>query len=256
MTSGATMLDPYAIILISIISFLATYFGSLAGGAGLVITPTLLAFGLPVQVALGTRRLSVLGGIGFGLVQFYRWEKVDLRFGLYLAVYALSGCLLGYLIVDMVNDFWLKKIIGGLIVTLSIVLFFEDTERIRQIKGRLYHYKSLIGPPLAASAGCWAVLIGGGGGTVMTYVLIIVYGQTILESAGNRRLPLLIGNIVTTVLFVWAGYIYYPLAVAMLIANSLGGWFGSRFYLKRGEDKVRAIFFVIIIILGLKTALF
>ncbi len=106
------MLDPYAIILISIISFCATYFGSLAGGAGLVITPTLLAFGLPVQVALGTRRLSVLGGIGFGLVQFYRWEKVDLRFGLYLAVYALSGCLLGYLIIDMVNDFWLKKILS------------------------------------------------------------------------------------------------------------------------------------------------
>ena len=101
------MLDPYAIILISLVSFCATYFGALAGGAGLVVTPILLSFGLPVQVALGTRRLSVL--------------------------------------------------------------------------------------------------IGGGGGTVMTYVLIIVYGQTILESAGNRRLPLLTGNIVTTALFMWAG---------------------------------------------------
>ena len=250
------MLEYYDIILISAISFCATYFGSLAGGGGLVVTPVLLSFGLPVPVALGTRRLSVLGGVGFGLIQFYKWKKVDIRFGLYLAVFTLSGCVIGYLIVDMVNDFWLKKIIGSLIVALAIVLFFEDTERVRQIKGRLFRYKNIIGPPLAASAGCWAILIGGGGGTVMTYVLIIVYGQTILESAGNRRLPLLTGHIVTTALFIWAGYIHYPLAIAMLVTNSLGGWFGSRFYLKKGEDKVKANFFVIIIILGLKTALF
>ena len=250
------MLEFYEIIILSLISFCATYFGSLAGGGGLVVTPVLISFGLPVPVALGTRRLSVIGGVTFGLVQFYKWKKVDLRFGLHLAAYTLAGCVLGYLIVDMVNDYWLKKIIGILIVALAVVLIFEDSEKVKQIKGRLYSFKSIIGPPLAASAGLWAVLIGGGGGTVMTYILIIVYGQTILESAGNRRLPLLTGHIITTFLFVWAGYIHYPLALSMLVSNSLGGWFGSRFYLKKGEDKVRAIFFVIIIILGLKTALF
>jgi len=250
------MLEIQDILLISLISFCATYFGSLAGGGGLVVTPVLISFGLPVPVALGTRRLSTLGGIAFGLVQFYKWKKVDFKFGFYLAAYTLGGCVVGYLIVDMVNDYWLKKIIGGLIVALAVVLMFEDSEKVRQIKGRLYSYKKIIGPPLAASAGCWAVLIGGGGGTVMTYVLIIVYGQTILEAAGNRRVPLLTGQMVATALFIWAGYIHYPLAISMLAANSLGGWFGSRFYLRKGEDKVRAIFFVIIIILGLKTALF
>ena len=256
MISGALMLDPYAIILISFISFWATYFGSLAGGGGLVVTPVLLSFGLPVPVALGTRRLSIISGIAFGLVQFYKWKKVDFRFSLHLAAFTLAGSLIGYLVVDMVSDYWLKKIIGFLIVALAVVLFFEDTKRVRQIKGRLFRYKNIIGPPLAVSAGCWMVLIGGGGGTVLTYVLIIVYGQTILESAGNRRLPSLIGSILATALFIWSGYIHYPLAIAMFVANSLGGWFGSRFFLQKGEDKVKVIFFVIIIILGLKTALF
>jgi len=250
------MLDPYAIILISFVSFWASYFGSLAGGGGLVVTPVLLSFGLPVPVALGTRRLSTISGIAFGLVQFYKFKKVDFKFGLNIAGFTLAGCLIGYLIVDMVNDYWLKKIIGFLIVALAVVLFFEETERVRSIKGRLFRHKRIVGPPLAVSAGCWMVLIGGGGGTVMTYILIIVYGQTILESAGNRRLPLLAGSLLATVLFIWGGYIHYPLAIAMLAANSLGGWFGSRFYLKKGEDKVKTIFFVIIIILGLKTALF
>jgi hypothetical protein len=249
------MLDPYAIILISVVSFWATYFGQLAGGGGLVVMPVLISFGLPVPVALGTRRLSTISGIAVGMFQFYKWKKVDLKLSLHLATFTLAGCLIGYLIVDMVNDFWLKKIIGFLIVSLAVVLFFEDTKRVRQIKGRLFRYKNIIGPPLAVSAGCWLVLVGGGGGTIFTYILIIVYGQTILESAGNRRLPTLIGSGLATALFIWSGYIHYPLALAMFVANSLGGWFGSRFYLKKGEDKVKTIFFVIIIILGLKTAL-
>jgi uncharacterized membrane protein YfcA len=233
-----------------------TYFSQLAGGGGLVVTPTLIAFGLPVPVALGTRRFSVLGGVSFGLAQFYKWKKVDLKFGLRLAAFTLAGSVIGYLIVDMVNDYWLKKIIGTLIVILAVVLMFEGSEKVKEVKGLLFKYKRIIGPPLAASAGLWAVLIGGGGGTVMTYVLIIVYGQSILESAGNRKLPLLTGHIVSTFLFIWAGYIYYPLALPLLVSNSLGGWFGSRFFLKKGEDKVKVVFFVIILILGFKTALF
>jgi len=97
-----------------------------------------------------------------------------------------------------------------------------------------------------------AIVIGGAGGTVLTYLLIIVYGQTILQSAGNRRLPLLAGNILAAILFILAGYVHYALAVPMLVANAFGGYFGSRFYLKRGDEKVRVFFFGIMILLGMK----
>ena len=97
---------------------------------------------------------------------------------------------------------------------------------------------------------------GGGGGTVFSYALIIVYSQTILQAAGNRKLPILTGQILATVLFVRAGYVHYPLAIAMLIANTLGGWFGSRFFLRKGDKKVRIFFFGIILLLGFKTLFF
>ena len=64
------MLDPYAIILISVISFWTTYFSQLAGGGGLIVMPVLISFGLPVPVALGTRRLSAISGVAMGMVQF------------------------------------------------------------------------------------------------------------------------------------------------------------------------------------------
>jgi uncharacterized membrane protein YfcA len=162
------------------------------------------------------------------------------------------GSFLGYIIVDSLNESILRKIIGFLIVALAIVLWFENNERIKKLKGRLYRYRNVIGPPVAISSSLTAIIIGGAGGTIMTYLLIIVYGQTILQSAGNRRLPLLAGNILAVILFILAGYIHYPLAVPMLVATAFGGYFGSRFYLKRGDEKVRIFFFGIMILLGMK----
>jgi uncharacterized membrane protein YfcA len=250
------MLDPYEIILISVISFFATYFAQLAGGGGLLVTPVLIFFGLPVPVALGTRRFSTIGGITAGLVQFHRWKQIDYRLSWFLVTFTIAGCAMGYLVVDSIEGLILKRIIGLLIIITTIALIFEKTDKVRKIKGRLYRYRNIIGPFMAILSGALAVIIGGGGGTAFTYLLIIVYGQTILQSIGTRRLPLLAGHLLAAILFVWAGNVYYPLAFSLLFTNTLGGWFGSRFYLKKGEQKVRAFFFAIIILLGLKTMLF
>lgn len=250
------MIEPYAIGIISAISFVASWFGSLAGGGGLIVLPVLLAFGLPVPVALGTRRFSTIGTITSGLIQFHRWKKIDYKLSSSLVVFTITGSVVGYLIVDSVNEMILKRVIGIFIMALGAVLFFENSEKIKEIKGSLYSYRYIIGPPVAALSGTFAVIIGGGGGMILTYLLIIVYGQTILQSAGNRRLPLLAANILATILFIIGGYVYYPLAVSLLFANALGGWFGSRFYLKKGDKKVRVFFFGVVIVLGIKTLFF
>jgi uncharacterized membrane protein YfcA len=231
------MQEPYAVVLISVVSLVSTYFGTLISGGGLLVTPVLLSFGLPVPVALGTRRFSTLGGLSPSLVQFHRWKKIDYKFSLYLAAFSIIGSVAGYHFVDVVNEFILKKIIGFFIVALAIALFFENTGKVGKFKGKLYQYKNIIGPPLVALSTYLPIIIGGGGGTVFSYVLIIVYSQTILQSAGNRKLPLLVGQILTTILFVRAGYVHYPLAFAMLVANMLKGWFGARFFLKKGGKK-------------------
>jgi len=69
-------------------------------------------------------------------------------------------------------------------------------------------------------------------------------------------LPLLAANILATALFMFGGHVYYPLAVPMILANALGGWFGARFYLKKGDKKVKIFFFAVVALLGVKTLFF
>jgi len=250
------MIEPYTILIISVVSFLASWFGTLVGGGGLILVPVMLALGVPAPIALGSRRFSAISTITAGLVAFHRAKKVDYRFSSSLLIYAMVGSAVGYLIVDSVSETLLKKTIGVIVLALALFLLLENRDAVKTAKGKLYHYRHIIGPPVSALSGLLSVIIGGGGGLILSYLIIIVYGQTILESSGNRRLTVLASNILATALFIIGGYIHYPLAVSMLAANALGGWFGARFYLKKGDEKVKVFFFSIVMLLGIKTLFF
>ena len=250
------MIEPYTIIVVSLVSFCASWLGTLVGGGGLLLVPVMLALGIPAPLALGSRRFSAVGTITAGMIAFHRSKKVDYRFSSSLMIYSLVGTVIGYLIVDSLSETLLKKTIGAVILALALFLFLENREAVKAIKGGLYRYRHVIGPPVTAAAGLLSVVIGGGGGLILSYLIIIVYGQTILESSGNRRLTILVSNVLATALFIIGGHVHYPLAVSMLVANVLGGWFGARFYLKRGDEKVKVFFFSIVMLLGVKTLFF
>jgi len=249
-------MDTQSLIIISVVSFFASWFGALVGGGGLIVLPVMLSLGVPAPIALGSRRFATISTITAGLVAFHRSKKVDYRFSSSLLVYSLVGSIAGYLIVDRVSESILKRTIGIVILALALFLLFENGSRIRAAKGKLFRFRHFIGPPVSALSGMMSVIIGGGGGLILSYLIIIVYGQTILESSANRRLTVLASNLLATGLFIAGGYVYYPLAVAMLAANALGGWFGARFFLKRGDEKVKIFFFSVVVLLGIKTLFF
>ena len=109
---------------------------------------------------------------------------------------------------------------------------------------------------MAAVCGAITTVAGASGAALLTYVLILVYGKNVLESLGTRRVPILIGTVIATLLFAIKGYIDYVLGGAMLLAHALGVWLGAHFFLKTGEEKVRPVFVAVALILALKVIFF
>ncbi len=249
-------MDLYIIIIASLVTFISAWFSSLAGGGGLIVTPVLISLGIPLPIILGCRRLTVLGGNITGFIKFSQWKKIDYKITIFLSIFGIIGAVIGNLFVENINEFILKKIIGSIIIIFAILLFLENKAFIKNLKGKLYKHRKIIGPPMAILAIFLSVIIGGGGAVVFTYLLIMIYSNTILESSGNRKMPIFFGSLISLILFIKAGFINYPLAISMFIAHALGGWFGSQFFLKKGEKGVRTFFFIIIIILGFKILFF
>ena len=74
-------MEPINIVIIAAVYFVATFFGAITGGAGLLTIPTLIFFGLSPHMAIGTNKIGALGtssgaALGYGLE-----KKIDYRFG-------------------------------------------------------------------------------------------------------------------------------------------------------------------------------
>lgn len=250
------MVDINFLIIACLVTFIGSWIGTLVGGGGLLVTPVLLLSGLPVPVVLGSRRFSVIGGTLAGMIQFHRWKKVDWKLAFYFSIFCMIGAVIGFTVIDSLNELLLKRVIGVIIIGTLIFLMVENNEKVQKLKGHLLKYHKVLGPLAAIFAAVIGVTTGGAAGVIITYILIIFYGNTILQASGTRKLPLIAGSIVASCLFIYKGYIHWLLAISMFVAHALGGWFGSRFYLKKGDEKVRTIFYIICFIVAISLFVF
>lgn len=249
------MAELIVLVIASIATFIGAYYGVLIGGGSLLVTPLLLSLGIPPIITLGVRRFSILGGSIASFIQFNKKKKVDYKLGLSLVIFAIIGGVLGFLFINSIDEFILKKIIGAIIILLLTFIIFENDKKVKKLRSALYNGRFLLGPIFTIISRFVSVIIGGAG-ILASYVLIIIYGKSILDTSGTTKITAIISGTVITGLFIFKGYIDYSLAIPLFIAHALGGWFGSKFYLKQGEEKVKYFFYVIVFVLAIKVLFF
>lgn len=165
------------------------------------------------------------------------------------------GSVIGFLIVDSVNDLILKKMIGILVIIFLLFSILSNSNKSSMRKGLLKKYGLVLGPALAVLATMVGITTGGSSGMVLILALVLVFGQSILTSSGTYEFILAVTYLVPTVLFAISGYIDYTLAAVMFGGNMLGSWFGSKFYLGLEEKKLKWVFFGVVLFLAIKTLL-
>jgi uncharacterized membrane protein YfcA len=202
----------------------------------------MMAFGLDPVHAVANTRFSVLGTDLASIVAFHRARRIRYRLALPLAILAFVTSMLVARELQHIPKETLKLIIGGailLLVVLAVAFPRIGTEPGRE-RGGLGVW--IFGSALIMAATALTTVSGGAAGAVYSYILVLVFGQTFLDSAGTRKivaLGLTLGAIPT---FMLLGLVDYAIAVPLLAANAAGGWFGARYMIRRGEKVVRQVF--------------
>ena len=70
-------MEPINILIIVIVYFVATFFGAIMGGAGLLTIPTLIFFGLSPHMAIGTNKVGGLGTTSGAVLGYGLEKKID-----------------------------------------------------------------------------------------------------------------------------------------------------------------------------------
>jgi hypothetical protein len=200
----------------------------------------MIVLGIPPAVAVANTRFSILGVDITSIREFHAAKKIHYKLAFPLAVVSGAAALVSAQYLPDMDGELLKKVIAGAML-LSIVLFVAFP-KVGSVTGRPMAGAWLIGVPLIAISTVIATVTGGLAGMLYSYILVLVFGETFLESAGTRKIIAFALTLSAATTFVIQGLVDYRVAGPLLVSSGLGGWFGSRFMIKRGDKVVRWIF--------------
>lgn len=219
--------------------FVGGAMNALAGGGTFATLPSLLALGLPANIANATSNVALMPGAATSAWAF-RDELaplggVPIRM---LAAITFGGGLAGSILLVLTPSHAFDVIIPWLVLYAFVALAFGKSA------AAWLHDRVTIGRRTLLTAqallGIYGGYFGGGVGLMTTATYGLLAGHTPRELFAPRTLMLAVANAAAVIVFVAAGMVRWPACLPMLAGAVAGGWAGARVGKKLPASAVRA----------------
>ena len=237
-----------AIIILSVISFLAGFIDSIAGGGGLLMLPSYLLAGLPPHFAMGTNKFVHTFGTSASIYNFIRKGKASLKIILSGIIFALVGAFIGSKIILLFDQNTVSKIIALLLPFGIIATLYPKKNILKKenLKKTDLYFKI---PIICFTTGFYDGFFGPGTGAFLAISLHIFLKLNLVEATANAKIFNFLSNLGALVAFMISGKIFYMIALPLVVTNILGNYIGSHMAIKKGEKFIRLFLMIVLLIL-------
>lgn len=253
----ATIPEPFSapVAFLVAVAFFAGLVDAIAGGGGLLTLPSLLAAGIPTELALGTNKGQSVWGSGAALRSFWQRGLVDRDRAAWLFPAGFVGALCGVEMVLHLDRSLLRPVVLGLLLVAAGAI-------------ATYRPPAADAAPVArgARAGQWALLIalsvgfydgffGPGTGTFLIVLMVAVLRDDLLQATANAKVVNFASNLASVLWFEHAGKVLWHIALPMAVGQLAGGTLGARLAVKEGQLLVRRVTLAVAAALVIKLSL-
>lgn len=239
-------------VIIFAVSLFSAVFGTLVGGSSLVTIPVLILLGLPPHSAIGTDRFGATGIGVAGLYPFHKKGLIHYGIGFILGIPCLLGSFIGANLALQVSPAAMKKTIAMMTLAFLVFLMVKPSRGIEKISRPLTSRVVVLGAILSLVVGIYGGFYGAGAATFLAYILILVFGQTFLESAGTLKIASIMMTLTSAITFAAHGAMHYPLAISMFAGSFIGSTAGAHYSDRIGNIWIKRIFIGVVLIMVVK----
>lgn len=232
------------------IAFGAALLGGLSGGsASALTTPSWLAMGVPLPTAVATDKLAGALWTLLGARNYLRHREVEWPLLAGMAALGLVGAWFGALVTVRIEPEALKRVVGGVILVLIIVMLLRPRLGARAAPPRVA--RGILG--LAAlPLGFYEGMLGSGNSLVATLLFCWGRGYDLIRALGHYYVLAFFWCALAAASYIAHGFADVALMVPATIGSCSGGYLGSRIASERGTGFVRGLFVAVGSAMGLK----
>jgi len=221
--------EPISLVLLLAAAFVAGALNAVAGGGSFLTLPALVFSGFPAITANATGTVALLPGYASGALGFR--EDLQAPPGLSLralTLISLLGGAIGAVLLLVTNDHTFRKLVPWLLLA-ATVLFAISPTLMRMTRS---HHAGNHSAAFAAGGMLAVSIYGGyfnGGLGILLLALFSLLGQTNLHAMnGAKNLVSALLTSIAVMVYAWGGLVAWPQALIMMVAATLGGYFGAR----------------------------
>ena len=230
-----------------VVAFCAGFVDAIAGGGGLIQTPFGLALlpNLPVSTVIGSLKIPAFSGTALAVGQYLKNTKINWMYFFVLAIISFSSAFLGSYTLTIVNNDFMKPLLFVILLALWIFTYIRKdfaSKKLRTLTGKK---KWILGIIISILVSFYDGFIGPATGTFFIMGFIFLIGFDFIKASSYAKLINLATNFGSICLFALKGQIIWKIALPMAVCNGLGGYFGAKLAILKGQQWVRYIFLFI-----------
>ena len=248
------MYDPLILLALAAVGLLAGFVDAIAGGGGMIALPALLSAGLPPVAALATNKLQGSIGTAMAALTFWRRGFVSLRALLPAALLTFAGSLSGALVVRQLDVSVLDVAVPVALIGIALYFLFAPNLSDVDRTARLPFARFV--PLLGFAIGFYDGIFGPGTGSFFTIGFVMLFGLGMTRASGNTKVLNLVSNLAALAIFIPAGDVVWPVAIAMAAGQIAGGYIGARTGIRFGAKVIRPLVVVVSIALAVRLLVF
>ena len=226
------MLDPLILLALAAVGMLAGFVDAIAGGGGMIALPALLSAGLPPVAALATNKLQSVFGTGMAALTYWRRGFVSLKALVPAIALTYAGALAGALVVKQIDIGLLDVAVPVALIGIALYFLFAPNLSDADKAARLPF--GLFVPVMGMAIGFYDGIFGPGTGSFLTIGFVMLFGLGLTRASGNTKILNLVSNLAALTIFIPAGDVVWPAAIAMAGGQLVGGYVGARTGIRYG----------------------
>ena len=238
--------------IISLVGLVLGAMGAIIGSTLLVIVPMLSFLGLPIQTAIGTAKISVIGREIIPAVYFHTKKLVKLGLAIPFSISALITSWYGSVVAISLDANILEKIVGIFMCIISAIILINPKIGLEEKETKMTFMHMAISIVLGALVGFYIGIFGGGGNVFIIFGFILIFGHTFLQATATSKLPNLLITAISIPVFIFNDFVNWEIAIPLTLSTTAGSYFGARLAFKKGNKFIRALFVGLVLVFAVK----
>lgn len=243
--------DILSSVLLFSIGAIAAVINVNAGGGSSLTLPALIFLGLDSATANGTNRIAILMQNLSSVYTFKKANYEQFNLSMKVSLITLPGAVLGAIVAIKISDELFNSILGIIMIAITLTIIFPTSQP--KVNDDTENKKITI--PLFLTfviVGFYGGFIQIGIGFILMAILNKMMHFSLIYVNMHKVFIVFILTMPALLIFILSGNVNWYWGISLGLGNALGGWWGTKHSIKKGDKFIKAVLSIAILIISLK----